>query len=116
VHDDGSHAQVPLTQCRPLPQDPVAQVPPHPSLAPHAFPVQLGTQTHEPWVQLQLFGQTAQARPPVPHALVLVPGSQPPPLQHPPAHDVASHRHAPATHRSPAAQLPFMQIEVQPSL
>ena len=116
MHDDESHTQLPPTQCRPLLQDPVAHVPPHPSLAPHAFPEQSGTQTHEPWVQLQPFGQTAQARPPVPHAVGLFPSSQPPPPHHPPAQDVASHRHAPATQRSPAGQLPLLQIEPQPSL
>jgi hypothetical protein len=116
LHDDGSHAQLPPTQCRPLPQEPAAHVPPHPSLAPHALPVQSGTQTQEPWVQLQPLGQTAHATPPVPQAPALFPSSQPLPPQQPPAQDVASHWHAPATHRSPAGQLPLVQIALQPSL
>ena len=41
-HDTASHVHVPPTQCCPLSQLPLLHTPPHPSLAPHALPVQLG--------------------------------------------------------------------------
>jgi len=116
VQDVPSHTQLPATQCRPLPQEPLAHVPPQPSLSPQALPVQLGTQTQLPPVQFQPLGQTAQPRPPVPQAFVLFPIWHAPPLQQPLAHDVESHWHEPATHRSPAGQLPSEQMPLQPSL
>ena len=49
VHDVVSHVHVPVTQCSPVPaQLPVWQVPPQPSLAPHAAPLQFGVQPHTP--------------------------------------------------------------------
>jgi hypothetical protein len=41
-----SQVHMPLVQRRPLPQVPLAQMSPHPSLAPHALPPQVGV--HEP--------------------------------------------------------------------
>ena len=52
-HEVLSHVQLPLTQRVPLPHEPVMHVPPHPSLAPHALPAQLGTQAHALLLQLQ---------------------------------------------------------------
>lgn len=52
-HEVLSQTQLPLTQRVPLPHVPDWQVPPQPSLAPHALPEQLGTQAHALLVQLQ---------------------------------------------------------------
>jgi hypothetical protein len=46
----GSHAHVPLKQRWLVPQVPCMHTPEHPSLAPHALPVQLGAQTPVPQV------------------------------------------------------------------
>jgi hypothetical protein len=48
VHEVESHAHTPAEQCRPEPHVPVWHFPPHPSSAPHAFPVQLGVHPHWP--------------------------------------------------------------------
>jgi hypothetical protein len=66
VHDVGSHRQAPFEQCRPALHEPERHVPEHPSLAPHAFPVQLGMHTPVP----HTFGV-----PPAPHDF---PVGQPP--------------------------------------
>jgi hypothetical protein len=47
-HDVESHAHTSLTQCSPLPQLPLPHAPPQPSLAPQAFPAQLGVHPHVP--------------------------------------------------------------------
>jgi len=125
LHDVASHAQIPLTQWSPVPlQLPVWHVPPQPSLAPHALPVQLAAhpQTplapapphvsgeahvppaqhacplppHRPHVLPQAVPlvQAVHATPPVPQACAVVPGSHPEPLQQP-AHEVGSHAHVP---------------------
>jgi hypothetical protein len=66
VHEVESQTHAPLAQCRPAPHVPDTHVPEHPSLAPHALPVQLGVQVPVP----QTFGVPA-----APHAS---PGGQPP--------------------------------------
>jgi hypothetical protein len=45
-----SHAHTPVTQCWPLPHEPSWHVPPQPSAAPHALPLQSGMQPHTPAV------------------------------------------------------------------
>jgi hypothetical protein len=47
-HDVPSHTQSPSSQRCPAPHVPLVQTPPHPLLAPHAFPAQLGSQPHTP--------------------------------------------------------------------
>lgn len=49
-------------------------------------------------------GHWEHARPALPHALGVLPGSHIPPAQHPLGQEVASHVHAPARHRCPVAQ------------
>ena len=44
MHDDGSQTHAPLEQCSPLPHDPVAHVPPHPSLPPQTAAAHAGVQ------------------------------------------------------------------------
>jgi hypothetical protein len=146
AQDVPSQMHTPAAHRSPEPQGPVWQTPPHPSLAPHALPLQLGVHPHSP------------ARPPPPHvsgALHVLPPQHgcpapphaehappahwspaehaahaPPPcphaagalpVSHPfasqqPAHVVASHLQAPATQRSPAPHEPDVQIPWQPSL
>lgn len=83
------------------------QVPPHPSLAPHALLVQDGTQEHALLMQLQPLAHAAHARPPEPQALVTFPNSQPLALQQPLAQETASHWQLPEMQRWPGEQVPF---------
>jgi hypothetical protein len=50
AHDVELHVHVPLTHAWPLGQEPLVHTPPHPSLAPHALPVQLAVHPHTPLV------------------------------------------------------------------
>jgi hypothetical protein len=130
LHDVPSQMHRPVSQCWPLPHEPSWHEPPHPSSAPQALPVQLGTQPQTPVVpppphwsglahpvpvqhgwplpphvpqstpHVWPLAQGAHTTPPLPQDVSTVPDAQVLPLQHP-AHDVASHRHTPATHRWP---------------
>jgi hypothetical protein len=76
---------------------------------------------HAPAVQVSPGMQGPQACPALPHALTTLPGSHVPPVQHPVAHDVASHVHLPSTQCWPAshaAVAPHRQppLVSQPSL
>ncbi len=53
--------------------------------------------------------------PPWPHEVLVTPLSHVPALQQP-AHDVASHLHRPATHRSPCPHVPIVHTPSQPLL
>jgi hypothetical protein len=145
-HDVASHAQVPCTQCWPSAHDPALHVEPHPSLAPHALPAQLGVQPHTPGVPdpPQLSG--AEHAPPGQHACPDPPHVPQPPVPQPvpvahvahtapplpqalpsvpglhslpaqhPLHDVASHVHTPLAQRWPASHDPASQVPPHPSL
>jgi len=87
AHELASHTHAPDAQCWPVP---------------HAAP--------DPQVQLPLASQVSLVRashawhapPPVPHAVALI-AVHVVPMQHPLAHEVASHTHAPDTQRWPTA-------------
>ena len=68
LHDVGSHAQIPASQRWPVPQLPVEQTPPQPSVAPHALPAHDGVQLPVPhWLgppppQVSAPGHAPQSR------------------------------------------------------
>jgi len=98
-HELASHAHTLPTHSCPAPHEPAEHDPPHPSLAPHGWPAQLGVQPHMPACsapQVRSAPHAVHASPASPHAELSVPGSQTLPEQHP-EHDVVSHAHAPAT-------------------
>ncbi len=145
AHDVASQVHAPATHAWPPGHEPLLHVPPHPSLAPHALPVQLGVHPHTPGVpppphvsgeahafpaqhgcplpphapQLEVPHvcpppHETQTVPPMPHALLLVPGSHVVPEQHPP-HDVASQTHTPVTQCSPVEHVPAPHTPPHPS-
>ncbi len=144
-HDVPSHVHTPVTQRCPLPHDPSWHAPPHPSDAPQALPEQSGLQPQTPVVPPPLHvsgnahveppqhgcplpphvpqstphfwlpGHVEHAVPPAPHAVWEVPLSHVEPLQQP-VHDVASHLHTPARHRSPCPHVPRVQTPSHPLL
>jgi hypothetical protein len=115
-HDVVSHTQVPAEQRWPVLHAPVVQVPPQPSLAPHALPLQLGVHpVQRPPEHPPLPLHDAQMAPPLPHALDDVPPRQVLPLQQP-AHDVGSQTHAPPSQCWPPPHVPVTQVPPQPSL
>lgn len=74
---------------------------------PHApqFPCSLDVSTQAAAQQVSAFGgQLRHALPPLPHAVLAVPGWQVSPSQHPSAQLAAVHRHAPSTQAVPAGQ------------
>jgi hypothetical protein len=145
LHDVPSHTHRPSSHRCPAPHVPLAQTPPHPSLAPHALPAQLGSQpqtpdlpppphvsggAHAPPPQHacplpphvpQLtphcvpLAHAAHATPPAPHPCWAAPLSQLAPLQQP-LHDVGSHAHTPDTQCCPVPQPPSVHTPAQPSL
>jgi hypothetical protein len=146
AHDVELHVHMPLTHASPLGQEPELHVPPQPSLAPHALPVQLGVHPHVPlWPPPPQLSGEAHAWPaqhgcPLPpHVPQLAVPHWVPPAQaahatppwpqalwlvpdshvaplQHPEHDVGSQRHDPATHLCPVAQLPSVHTPAQPSL
>ncbi len=99
----GRHAAPPVPHARVLVPDshlpPLSQHPVGHDLASHVAP------THAPAVQESPVGHATHERPPLPHALLLVPGSHTPdPSQHPVGHVAALQAgatHVPAAHVSP---------------
>jgi hypothetical protein len=140
-HDDGSQTHCPLAQRRPLGHAPAPQVPPQPSSAPHALPLQFGVQPHvppahasgaahaplqhgcplPPHVPHVLVphatpgGHAAHTVPPRPHAPSSAPPRHDEPLQQP-AHDVGSQLHTPTTQRWPGPHAPELHTPPQSSL
>lgn len=113
------HVQFPLTHSSPAAQAPVLQIPPHPSGAPQAWPVQLGVQPQvcavpEP-PHVWGAAHCAHVAPALPHASLAVPGWHPPAPQHPLAHDVLSQTQVPATQCKPLSHEPIAQDPPQPS-
>jgi hypothetical protein len=86
------------------PQTPVVPPPPHWSGLAHPVPAQHGwpLPPHVPQSTPHVWplAQGAHTTPPLPQDVSCVPDAHVLPPQHP-AHDVASHRHTPATHRWP---------------
>jgi hypothetical protein len=76
LHEVASQVQAPCTQCCPAAQVPCWHVPPQPSSAPQAFPLQLGVQVEVQDVPLQASpgGHAMQDAPLLPHAVGEVPG------------------------------------------
>jgi hypothetical protein len=146
AQDVASHTQAAFEQCCPLPHVPVVQVPPQPSSAPHALPVQLGVhpQTfdcpappHESgFAQLPPAQHGCPLPPHVPHdpvPHVCPPAHEThaaPPLPHcpstlpgshvsplqHPSHDVPSQTQTPCEQRSPLAHGPVSHVPPHPSL
>jgi hypothetical protein len=146
VHDVGSHSHTPPAQCCPVAHDPAAHVPPQPSSAPHAFPLQSGAQPHRllcpppPHVsgapQAPLAQQGCPLPPhvpqsPVPHACPLEHAAHAtPPVPHAaasvpgrqalplqhPVHEVASQWQVPPTQRWPCSHEPVVHVPLHPSL
>lgn len=128
----GWHWQTPLVHARPLQQSAALPHEP-PALLQHAPVVQLayapqqssddrheacGTPhpvTHACPEHVEPLAHEAHAPPPLPHAVIFVPGWHCPPAQHPLAHDAASHTQLPFTHARPAAQLPVLHVPPHPS-
>ncbi len=71
---------------------------------------------HAPPVHVLVPEHVAQASPPVPHAVALLPGRQLLPLQHPVHPDDVSQTHAPPEHRWPVPHAPVVHVPPQPSL
>jgi hypothetical protein len=145
-HDVASHPHTPAAHRWPGPHVPDAHLPPQPSSALHALPLQLGLQPHTPGRPAPPHESgAAQALPPaqhgcpfppqmpqsVPHVCPLahVPHATPPmpqaalvvPLSHAspwqqPAHDVTSQAQVPATQRCPWPHAPAVQTPSQPLL
>ena len=145
LHDVASHAHTPFEHSCPVPHVPLVHTPPHPSLAPHALPVQLAVhpQTplapppphvsgalhappsqhawplppHAPHVVPQVVpdAHAAHALPPMPHADSSEPDSHVVPLQQP-EHDVGSHVQAPCTQCCPVSQVPAVHTPSHPLL
>ena len=91
LQDIVSQVQAPATQRRPAPHVPCAHLPPHPSSAPQAFPVQLGVHVApQPDPGMQVLAQPSGAPQALPaQAGVHTPGPHtfgPPPPQVPVAH------------------------------
>jgi hypothetical protein len=97
AHDATSQTHEPAMHSVPAPHVPVAQTPPHPSLAPHALPAQLGTQA-------QIF--------PLPH---VAGGAHTSPTQHgcpappQPTHAPFSQTWAPAAQGVPLCARPMLR-------
>lgn len=146
AHEVPSHAHAPEAQWRPDPHVPLVQVPPHPSLPPHATPVQSGVHPHVPGLPFAPHVRPAvQALPAQhicpfpPHAPQLaLPHATPdahalhttPPVPHAlatlpgshvarsqhPLHDVPSHVHTPVTQCWPLPHVPSWHTPPHESL
>lgn len=115
VHVVGSHTHAPPEHFCPVPHVPVVQVPPQPSLPPHATPVQFGVHPeHTPPEQVPLTAHFAQVDPSWPHAVVDVPPRQVDPEQQP-LHDVGSQTHAPPSQCWPMPHVPVAHVPLHPS-
>jgi hypothetical protein len=118
-HEVCVHSHDPLTQASPSAHEPLAQVPPQPSSAPHACPVQFGVHPQAPVVppppHVSGDAHAVQLSPAVPHSPLSAPLAQLVPLQQP-RHEVLSHMHAPDTQCCPLAHDPVAQVPPQPSL
>ena len=105
-----SHSHASFTQVSLAFSQVPEHTPVHPSLVPHALPVQLGVQVQAPFVHGP-DEHVSHVAPLVPHALVEVPSSHASPLQHP-EHEVSSQVHTPDRQCCPDAQLVVVQPPV----
>ena len=119
AHDVASHTQVVPLHRWPPAHVPVAHTPPQPSLAPQAFPPQLGVHPHVPTVppppHVDGEAQTEHTPPPLPHAVWSPPARHALPSQQP-GQDVESQMHAPAAQRVPLPHAPVEHTPLHPSL